>query len=63
MLAALHRRRRARSTAASVHGWDEDSLYALREQAPGAPAAQALPGRTPAHGKHRPRTEHRQTQE
>jgi len=63
MLAALRPRRRAHSAAAPVHGWDEGSLYALREQAPLAPTAQAPPGRRPAPGKHSPRTERRQTQE
>src|SRR5207245_5726040 len=60
---SLGRRRRAHSTAAPAHGWDEGSLYALREQAPLAPTAQAPPGRTPAYGKHRPGTERRLTEE
>jgi len=63
ILAVLRPRRRARSTAGPVHGWDEGSLYSLRERAPDTPTGQTPPGRKPAHGEHRPRTDSRQAEE
>lgn len=63
MFAALRPHRRPRSAAKPVHGWDEGSLYTLREQASDAHTGQTWPGHEQAHGKHRARINSRQTEE